>query len=175
MLCYRILCWWFCFVTLLFTIFCYCRGFCHTTASYPCFCLYNELNFSQIVLTYETRLRASSFSIHTGLSSCWNIIVRHPVNNLNCRQILNVIFLTEKRKRSDSVLWQKPLYPQKNPTWKKKTKQRDNIKKNATKNFNYTTIADRFGTVSWSNSNHPTGVVKPVYEHSTFPLTITSV
>ena len=49
-------------------------------------------------------------------------------------------------------------------------KQRDNIK-NATKNFDYTTIADRIRTVSWSNSSHPTGVVKPVYERSTFPLT----
>ena len=33
---------------------------------------------------------------------------------------------------------------------------------NATKHFDYTTIADRLKTVSWSNS-HPTGVVKPVY------------
>ena len=43
--------------------------------------------------------------------------------------------------------------------------------KNATKNFDYTTIADRLRTVNWSNSSHPTGVVKPVYERSTFPLT----
>ena len=43
--------------------------------------------------------------------------------------------------------------------------------KNATRNFDYTTIADRLRTVSWSNSSHPTGVVKPVYERSTFPLT----
>ena len=47
--------------------------------------------------------------------------------------------------------------------------------KNATKNFDYTTIADRLRTVSWSNSSHPTGVVKPVYERSTFPLTATAV
>ena len=46
--------------------------------------------------------------------------------------------------------------------------------KNATKNFDYTTIADRLRTVSWSNSSHPTGVVKPVYERSTFPLTATA-
>ena len=43
--------------------------------------------------------------------------------------------------------------------------------KNVTKNFDYTTIADRLRTVSWSNSSHTTGVVKPVYERSTFPLT----
>ena len=47
--------------------------------------------------------------------------------------------------------------------------------KNAIKNFDYTTIADRLRTVSWSNSSHPTGVVKPVYERSTFPLTATAV
>ena len=38
-------------------------------------------------------------------------------------------------------------------------------------NFDYTTIADRLRTVSWSNSSHPTGVVKPVYERSTFQIT----
>ena len=47
--------------------------------------------------------------------------------------------------------------------------------KNATKNFDYTTIAERLRTVSRSNSSHPTGVVKPVYERSTFPLTATAV
>ena len=41
------------------------------------------------------------------------------------------------------------------PTKKSKT-QRDN-KKNATKNFDYTTIADRLRTVSWGNDSHPTG------------------
>ena len=45
----------------------------------------------------------------------------------------------------------------KNPcTHRQSKKQRDNIK-NATKNFDYTTIADRLRTVSWTNSRHPTG------------------
>ena len=39
------------------------------------------------------------------------------------------------------------------PTEKSK-KQRDNTK-NATKNFDYTTIADRLRTVSWGNDSHP--------------------
>ena len=43
----------------------------------------------------------------------------------------------------------------------KSNNQRDNIQ-NATKNLDYTTIADRLRTVSWRNSSHPTGVVKPV-------------
>ena len=59
------------------------------------------------------------------------------------------------------------------PTEKSK-KQRDNIK-NATKNFHYKTIADRIKTGSWSNNSHPSGVVKLVYERSTFPLTTTAV
>ena len=53
-------------------------------------------------------------------------------------------------------------------------KQRDNIK-NTTKNFDYVTIPDRLRTVSWSNNCHSTGVVKPVNERSTFPLTATAV
>ena len=55
----------------------------------------------------------------------------------------------------------------------KSKKQRDSTK-NDTKNFDYTTITGRLRTVSWSN-RHPTGVVKPVYERSTFPLTATAV
>ena len=43
--------------------------------------------------------------------------------------------------------------------------------KNATQNIDSTTIADRLRTVSCSNRSHPTGVVKPVYERSTFTLT----
>ena len=50
--------------------------------------------------------------------------------------------------------------------------------KNATKNLDYATIADWLRTVSWSNSSHPTGVIKPVYGnptwHSgTWPYTVT--
>ena len=39
-------------------------------------------------------------------------------------------------------------------------KQSDN--KNATKYFDYTTITDQLGTISWSNVNHSTDVVKLV-------------
>ena len=47
--------------------------------------------------------------------------------------------------------------------------------KNATKNFDYTTIADRLRTVSLGNDSHPSGVVKPVYGIPTFPLTAKAV
>ena len=57
------------------------------------------------------------------------------------------------------------------PTPTEKSKKQRDTTKNATKNFDYTTIADRLGTVSWGNDSHPTGVVKPVYGIPTFPLT----
>ena len=46
---------------------------------------------------------------------------------------------------------------------------------NRHQNFDYTTIADRIRTVSWSNDSHPVGVVKPVYMIKTFPLTTKAV
>ena len=54
----------------------------------------------------------------------------------------------------------------------KNKKQRDiEIEhKNATKNFDNTTIAERLRTVSWGNDNQPTRVVKPVYGITYFPL-----
>ena len=69
-----------------------------------------------------------------------------------------------KRKRSDSVLWQKSLHRQKNPN----SNYCDNAKR-PRKNFDYTTIADRLKTVSWGNDSHPTCVVKPVYGIPTSP------
>ena len=60
------------------------------------------------------------------------------------------------------------------PTEKSKKNESDNTK-NATKDFDYTTIEDRLKTVSSSNNSHPIGVVKLIYERSTFPLTTTAV
>ena len=83
-------------------------------------------------------------------------------------------------RKEAMTLWNSSTYEKKKeiglspmtnaPTLTEKSKkQRDNMK-NATKNFDYTTISDRLRTVSWSNSSYPAGVVKPVYERSTFPL-----
>ena len=69
-------------------------------------------------------------------------------------------------------IWLSPVTKTLKPTEQSKSTWQH---KNATKNFDYTTIADRLRTVSWSNSSHPTGMVKPVYERSTFPLTATAV
>ena len=49
----------------------------------------------------------------------------------------------------------------------------DNTKK-VTKKFDYTAIADRLRTVSWSNYSHPTGVVN-LFTGPTFPLPATAV
>ena len=70
-------------------------------------------------------------------------------------------------------IWLSPMTEALTPTEKSK-KQRDNTK-NATKTFDYLTIADRLRKVSWGNDSHPAGVVKPVYEISTFPLTAKAV
>ena len=79
------------------------------------------------------------------------------------------VYYKWKRKRSNPVLWQKTLIPT-----EKSKKQRDNTK-NATKNFDFTTIADRLMTVSWGNDSRPTGVVKPVNGIPTLPLTTSIV
>ena len=75
--------------------------------------------------------------------------------------------------REKEEIWLSPMTEALTPTEKSK-KQRDNTK-NATKNFDYTTIADRLRTVSWGNDSHPAGVVKPVYGIPTFPLTAKAV
>ena len=61
------------------------------------------------------------------------------------------------------------------PTPKEKSKKEPDNTENATKNFDYTTIVNRLRTVGWRNHRHPTGVIKPVYGHPTFPLAATAV
>ena len=63
---------------------------------------------------------------------------------------------------------QEPLRSLKNPKWNMTTQ-------NATKNYDYTAIADWLRTVNWSNDNQPTGVAKPVYGIKTFQPTIKAV
>ena len=54
-------------------------------------------------------------------------------------------------------IWLSPMTKAHTPTEMSKG-QSDNIN-NATKKFDYTAVADRLRTVSWSNYSHPTGVV----------------
>ena len=65
-----------------------------------------------------------------------------------------LIIMTQIQEKKEEI-WLGPM-----TTWQHK---------NATKNFDYTTILDRLRTVSWSNNSYPTGVVKPVYGIPTFP------
>ena len=76
-------------------------------------------------------------------------------------------------KDKKEEIWLSPMTNAHTPTEKFK-KHRDNIK-NVTKNFDYTTIADRLKTVSRSNSSHPSGVIKRVLWAPSFPLTATAV
>ena len=55
------------------------------------------------------------------------------------------------------------------------TKKSNAIGQKGDHNIDYTTIADRLRTVNMGNDSHPTGVVKPVTEIATFPLTATVV
>ena len=80
----------------------------------------------------------------------------------------NLVFgIKRKRRRSDPVLWQNPLYQQ------KIRKPKDN-----TQTPPKTSITQRLRTDlgrSVGVTSHPTGVVKPVYGYPTFPLTATAV
>ena len=87
---------------------------------------------------------------------------------IRLRSIQNRGNIKRKGKRSYSVLWQNPLQPQKDPKSNVTTQKRH-------KKFDYTTIVNWLRTVSWSNNSHPTGVVKSVYERSTFPLNETAL
>ena len=60
----------------------------------------------------------------------------------------------------------------KSPYIDRKTKKHSDNNTNATKNFDYTTIADQLRTVNWGNDSHPIGVFKPVSDRiPSFPLT----
>ena len=64
---------------------------------------------------------------------------------------------------------------EKAPTPTEKSKKQSDNTKTPPKNFDYTTIADRFKTVSCSIKSHSTSVFKPVYGILTFPLTAITV
>ena len=63
----------------------------------------------------------------------------------------------------------------KGPYTNRKIRKSTRQHKNATKNFDYTTIADRLRMVRLGNDSHRTGVVKPIYGIPTFPLTATAL
>ena len=60
------------------------------------------------------------------------------------------------------------------PTPAEMSKGQSDNTNNATKKFDYTVVADRFRTVSWSNYGHPTGVVNR-FTGPTFPLPLLTI
>ena len=51
------------------------------------------------------------------------------------------------------------------PTTPEKNIKGNVTTKNATQNFDYTTIENRLRAISWSNTSHPTGMVRQAYEY----------
>ena len=98
-------------------------------------------------------------------------------NHVNYTIIVRVYEYRSKISREGQEkkeeIWLSPMT--KAPTPTEKSKKAKWQHKNATKNFDYTTIADRLRMVSWRNDSHPTDVVKPVYGIPTLPLTATAV
>ena len=114
------------------------------------------------------------------VTASWNLIICLFLYLSMCK----VLFLIELyirwnsslynmyREEKKEEIWLNPMT--KNPYTHRKIKKATRQHNNAIKNFDYTTNADRLRTVRGSNNSHPTGVVKPVYERSTFPLTATT-
>ena len=65
-----------------------------------------------------------------------------------------------KEKGSDAVVWQTPLT----------TNSASQSYIPMLKPFQYITITGQLRMVSWSDSSHPTGVVKLIFKGQTFPL-----
>ena len=62
------------------------------------------------------------------------------------------------------------------PTPAEMSKGQSDNTNNATQKFDYTAVADRLRTVSWSNYSHPTCVVNLGYgPNVTFPLPATAL
>ena len=94
----------------------------------------------------------------------WHIELKFYIHVWLCFTVLQI---KRKRRRSDPVLWQNPLYQQ------KIRKPKDN-----TQTPPKTSITQRLRTDlgrSVGVTSNPTGVVKPVYGIPTFPLTAKAV
>ena len=77
-------------------------------------------------------------------------------------------------KDKKEEIWLSPL-TKKKPYTNRKIQKATRQHKTDTKNVDYTMSTDQLRAVSESNNSNPTGVVKPVYERSTFTLTKTAV
>ena len=121
--------------------------------SYPMYCLF--------------RSNVGDVKMMPFMSYIMNImcILGHKI--LNRKLKINSMSIKRKRRRSDPVLWQNPLYHQ------KIRKPKDN-----TQTPPKTSITQRLRTDlgrSVGVTSHPTGVIKPVYGYPTWRLTATAV
>ena len=83
--------------------------------------------------------------MYTLAKGCFLANYKGPMDNMELSRKIVSGHFKRKGKRSDSVLWQKPLHPQKKiqkATWQHEKKKRH-------QNFDYIPIADRLRTVSW--------------------------
>ena len=78
--------------------------------------------------------------------------------------ILNETSQEARTQEKKEEIWLSPMTKAHTPTEMSKG-QSDNSN-NVTKKFDYTAVADRLRTVSWSNFSHPTCVVNLVYGHT---------
>ena len=147
------------------------RDDCHTTASALPF-FYMQINLIWRWKEIWTKMyRFKFFFSHTDILLSYqkrqSDITRQDIFKSNWYiSWLTRLNQWEKEKREE--IWHSPITKAPTPTEKSKKATRQH--KNATKNFDYTTIADRLRTVSFGNDKHPTGVVKPVYGIPTFPV-----
>ena len=142
---------------------------------------------------------------HLSLDSAWQVQMRFFLGHLktkismsflitqlplikvfNLHYYINTQFMETKKlhhqKQRDTfnAIWYKEKKGEICLRRMKKDSTQNKSKRNMTtqkrhQNFDYTTIADRLRTVSWSNDSHQTCVVKPVYGIPTFPLTAKAV
>ena len=114
--------------------------------------------------SYDTIAWSWYWVILHGATGLWQHGAIRP-QNTKMQNFLSIrmFCLKRERRRSDSVIWQNPLYQQ------KIRKPKDN-----TQTPPKTSITQRLRTDlgrSVGVTSHPTSVVKPVYGYPSFPLT----
>ena len=117
---------------------------------------YTAIHYLRMWFVFELWFPSRIVSAHLFVTmTSWHI---ERVINENHRNYLRNLSICIKWKKKE--IW---LSPMTIATAEMSKGQSDNTN-NATKKFNYTVVADRLRTVSWSNNGHPTGVVNLVYD-----------
>ena len=141
---------------------------------------YGPLRDCNVSVDQHIQNFAEPSDLQNGYAQMWRRILRHLRPLLTLRQkshkppfrFSQLMYNGSKIKKKEYI-WLSHMTKAPTPTEKSKKAMWQH--KNATKNFDYKTIADRLRTVSWRNNSHPIGMVKPVYEHPTFSLTATAM